>query len=147
MAVFGKVNGLHLHVSDLSDFLSCRFCYAAAHSRDMLVHLNRCSCRYGHTDKSEQRIQEIDRELSALQAQSCSLGSQMSEDLTRKISALSCQDLRGSEAGFSAFPPLPGETVAAQKIDISNKKAKKENILQKQVRPDRLPTHFARSNS
>jgi hypothetical protein len=100
-------------------------------------------CRYGYTEDSHKRIQDIDRELADIQSKSLPLGSHISEEVSSSIYSLCDEDLRNSMGNETRFPPLPGEGLrsSAQKedADINSpdkkvRKEKKENILQKQVR-------------
>lgn len=107
--------------------------------------------RYGYTEESQNKIQDIDRQLSAFQTQSASFAPHLSEKLERSLIVLSNEDVREAMMGTSlqsitTFPPLPGDTNnkdAEKALDtnsridhkksVPERKEKKENVLQKQV--------------
>jgi hypothetical protein len=118
--------------------------------------------RYGYTEESQNRIEEINRQVADIQTQSTVLLPYLSEELSNSIFELSNQDVRGALAegvvsqssAVPSFPPLPGGGggggLPGADIDINRdtdreqesnadyqslppKREKKENILQKQV--------------
>lgn len=133
--------------------MSSLLCRILPHCAFQLMSFN--TIRYGYTEESQNRIQEIDRQLSTIQTQSVSLEPYLSKHLSSQslVSSLSDEDVRvamidTSQSVVTSFPPVPGHTKASEEAhttsadanshiekskDASAKKEKQENVLQKQV--------------
>ena len=101
-----------------------------------------CSNRYGVTDESQNKLQEINRKLSEFQSSPAVLNSQISNHLSRTGLPAANDDLEialhnAYLDGTPCFPPLR-KADEAKRSGTNSSTGKNDNILKKHVSDSRI---------